>query len=157
MHDEFDSIDAGTDRWSEWPTVKQRTAVQNAAGRLLDALAPEGPPPRGAQPAAPAVRRVRSPRGCILQAASRALSVSWFPSTSIQATLGELQVIIWNGVVSRPGSAQREAGGAQIVSQVVLHPVELPGDGWGWRGEDGTVFDSAALADHCKALLEQKD
>lgn len=157
MHDEFETVGDGSDRWSGLPTVKQRTAVQQAAGRLLDALAPEGPPPRGAQPAAPAVRRVRSPRGCILQAPARAVSVSWFPATSVQNALGELQVITWRGVVSRPGSAQREAGGAEAIWQGILEPVELSSDVWGWRGEDGQVFDTAALADHCHSLLSAKE
>lgn len=157
MQDEFDSVGDGADRWSGLPTVKQRTAVQQTAGRLLDVLAPEGPPPRGAMPAAPALRRVRSPRGCILQAETRAVSVSWFPASAVQATLGELQVINWRGVVSRPGSAQRELGGAKAIWQGVLEPVELSSDVWGWRDEEGEVFDNAALAKRCHALLVDKE
>src|SRR5437762_638487 len=118
MQDEFESADGLADL----PTVKQRTAVHNAAGKLLDALAPEGPPPRGAAAPPQALRRTRSPRGCILQGDAHALTVSWFPSTPIQSSLGELQVIAWRGTVSRPGSAQREASGAKAVRQEILEP-----------------------------------
>jgi hypothetical protein len=151
MHDEIETIEG----LGDLPTVKQRTAVHNAAGKLLDALAPEGPPPRGAAAPPQALRRTRSPRGCILQADAHALTVSWFPSTPIQSSLGELQVIVWRGTVSRPGSASREAGGAQPIHQVVLEPVEVAGT-WGWRGEDGTVFDNVSLVDHCRKLIEQR-
>ena len=151
MNEEYES----TDGLGDLPTVKQRTAVHNAAGRLLDALAPEGPPPRGAAAPPQALRRTRSPRGCILQADAHALTVSWFPSTPIQSSLGELQVIVWSGTVSRPGSASREAAGAKAIRQEILEPVEIAGQTWGWRAADGKVFDNAALADHCKSLLEK--
>jgi hypothetical protein len=157
MHDAIDAIDPAAAGLTDWPTVKQRHGVQHAVGDLLDALAPERPPARGAEPPAPALRRLRTPRGCILQAATRAVSVSWFPSTSVQASLGELQVIIWRGTVSVPGSAHRERAGAVAVSQVVLEPAPIDGDAWGWRDAEGTVFDTAALADHCKALLDASD
>jgi hypothetical protein len=154
MHDAIDALDAAAAGLSDWPTVKQRNGVQHAVGDLLDTLAPERPPARGAEPAAPALRRLRTPRGCILQTATRAVSVSWFPSTSLQPTLGELQVIVWRGTVSRPGSAHRESGGAVALSQVVLEPAQMSGDAWGWRGADGTVIDTPALAERCKALLD---
>ena len=61
---------------------------------------------------------------------------------------------MWRGTVSRPGSAHRESSGAVALSQVVLEPALMPGDAWGWRGADGTMFDTSRLADHCKALLD---
>jgi len=154
MDDEIDATGSDSARWSEWPTIKQRTGVQHAVGRLLDALAPERPPARGAEHAA-TLQRLRSPRGCILQAATRAVSVSWFPSSSTETTLGELQVITWQGVVSRPGSARREAGGAVSLSQTILQPVATPPDGWEWRDADDTTYDTAALVARCLAMLDE--
>ena len=154
MHDAIDALDAAAAGLSDWPTVKQRNGVQHAVGALLATPPPARPPARGAEPAAPAVRRLRTPRGCILQTATHAVTVSWFPSTSLQPTLGELQVIVWRGTVSRPGSAHRESGGAVALSQIVLEPAPMAGDGWGWRGADGTVFSTDMLAEHCKALLD---
>jgi hypothetical protein len=153
MEDGIDAIDA-SGVWSGMPTVKQRNGVQHAVGHLLDALAPERPPARGAEPAAPALRRLRTPRGCILQAATRAVTVSWFPASSMQPSLGELQVIAWSGTVSRPGSAQREASGAVARAQVVLEPAVLADDHWGWRDSDGTIYDTSSLANHCHTMLE---
>ena len=154
MHDEIDGIDSAPAGLGDWPTVKQRNGVQQAVGHLLDALAPERPPARGAEPKATPLRRVRTPRGCILQSANRAVTVSWFPSTSVQASLGELQVVVWQGTVSVPGSANRERAGAVALSQAVLEPAMTVDEGWGWRGQDGTVLDTASLAERCKTMLE---
>ncbi|MDF1503443.1 hypothetical protein [Roseisolibacter sp. H3M3-2] len=137
-----------------WPTVKQRTAVQQAVTRLLDALAPERPPARGAEPAAPAVTRYRTPRGCILQGEARAVSVSWFPAATVTPDYGELQVISWEGVVSRPGATRVAGHAARTVSEELLHPVEGSDDAWVWKGGDGKVLPSAALVDRCMQLLE---
>jgi hypothetical protein len=149
---------AATDA-TDWPTFKQRTAVHRAVQRLLDSLAPERAPARVGQRAADgvdaAVQRVRSPRGCILQGAARAVSVSWFAAADTDATLGELQVIVWRGVVSRPGAAARAAGGAEPIWRAVLRPVKGEGDAWGWRGVDDRVFESAALAARCQAFVEE--
>jgi hypothetical protein len=145
---------AATARWSDsdWPTMKQRNGVQHSVARLLDALAPERAPARVGAPA-PALQRLRSPRGCILQANGRALTVSWFPPVAADPTLGELQVITWRGIVSRPGSAGRAAGGAVAVWRAVLRPVEIAPDAWAWRAGDDTILDSAALAAHCESIL----
>jgi len=152
MEDGIDTTATDSTRWSEWPTIKQRTGVQHAVGRLLDALAPERPPARGAEHT-PTVQRLRSPRGCILQAAKRAVSVSWFPSSTTETTLGELQVITWEGTVSRPGSARRESG-AKPVWETVLQPVPTTADSWDWRAADDTVYDTASLVARCNAMLE---
>ncbi len=150
---DMETLDGAAAGLAGWPTVKQRNGVQHAVGHLLDALAPERPPARGAEPATPTLRRLRTPRGCILQGAVRAVTVSWFPASSLQPALGELQVTTWNGTVSRPGSATREAAGAVALSSVVLEPAPMPDDRWGWRGADGKVIDTATLADHCQTLL----
>jgi hypothetical protein len=153
MH-ELDSL--APIRSAPWPSAKQRTGVQQAVNRVLDALAPERPPARGAEPALAAIQRHRSPRGCILQGEGGAVTVSWFPASSTDATLGELQVITWAGVVSRPGATSRAAGGARPLSEVLLHPVEASADSWSWRTADGTVIDSGALVERCLFLLERQ-
>ena len=135
-----------------WPTVKQRTAVQQAVRRVLDALVPERVPPRGAERRS-AVQSYRSPRGCILQGDGRAVTVSWFPASATDETLGELQVISWAGVVSRPGATQRAAGGARPIAEDLFRPVESGADEWAWRAADGTVLDTGAVVERCLALL----
>jgi hypothetical protein len=146
------------DRESPWvapPSVKARAGVQRAVDRLLDALAPERVVSRAPRIPTP-VERHRTPRGCVLQAAAAAVSVSWFPDAATDAAFGELQVLAWRGVVSRPGSAHRAAGGAAIARELLLRPVEGGADGWAWRAADGAVYDTDALAAHCAALLEEQ-
>jgi hypothetical protein len=140
-------------RWTgeqQWPTAKQRTGVQHAVNKLLDALAPERAPARVGAPE-PAVQRIRSPRGCILQGPTQALSISWFPATNTEASLGELQVMGWRGVVSRPGSARRGSS-AEALWRTELHPVEVSPEVWGWRAGDGTVIATETLVARCEAL-----
>ena len=142
-------------RWSDrgdWPTSRQKMGAQQAAARLLDALAPERPPARRDE-ASPTVLRVRSPRGCVLQGAERAVSVSWFPPLASDATLGELQVIGWRGVVSRPGAGRQAPGSAEAVSREVVVPVESETEAWLWRTEDGRTYDVPALTDRCHQFL----
>jgi hypothetical protein len=147
--------------WEAPPSLKERSAVQRAVERLLDELAPERAVGRATQSPLP-IERHRTPRGCILQAPAGAVSVSWFPDAAIDASIGELQVIAWRGTVSRPGSAQRAPGGATVVEELSLRPVEaegrVEGDAadWRWRAGDGTVYDTASLAAHCLALLERQ-
>lgn len=138
------------------PTMKQRTGVQHAVRDLLDALAPERPPARGAEPPATDVQRVRSPRGCILQGTAWAVTVSWFPPAADEPDLGALHVMSWQGVVSRPGAARRTAAAAQALSEDVLRPFESATDGWSWRAGDGTVLGSRALAERCMRMLERR-
>lgn len=157
MHDES-GRETGSGAYARYgSTVKQRTAVQHSVRRLLDDLAPERQPARGA-PAPGPVQRHRTPRGCILQGATGAVSVSWFPATVNEERLGELQVVVWRGVVARPGSANRAHGGAVALSELVLRPAEsADGDSWGWRGEDGRVLECDALASRCRALFEEQE
>ena len=76
------------------PTAKARNAVEQEVGRLLDALAPERAAHRmGAK--TNEVERYRMPRGCVLQAATGAVTVSWFPDSAQGPELGELQVVVW--------------------------------------------------------------
>jgi hypothetical protein len=135
------------------PTVKERNAVQQEVGLLLDALAPERAAHRiGSKEAS--VERHRTPRGCILQAPAGAVTVSWFPDSAQGAELGELQVVAWSGTVSRPGSSHR-ASGAKLVEELVVRPVENRLGGIAWRTADGTTFTTDALAARCAELLEQ--
>lgn len=134
------------------PTIKERNAVQQEVGRLLDAFAPERAAHR--MGAKETVERHRTPRGCILQAATGAVTVSWFPDSAQGAELGELQVMAWRGTVSRPGSSQR-ASGAQVVEELVMRPVEKVTGGLLWRTTEGTTFTTDALVAHCTELLER--
>jgi len=141
-------------RWSASPSAKERNAVQRAVTALLDELAPErvlgrGPQLRGT------VEQHRTPTGCVLQAATAALSVSWFVDTGTDTGFGELHVLAWRGTLSRRGSAQRPDG-ASIVSELVLHPIERPTTDAVWRATEGTEYDTAALAAHCVRLLEEQ-
>jgi hypothetical protein len=140
------------------PTAKQRAAVQREIGRLLDQLAPERPPARGDAPAG-AVLRHRSPGRCVLQGAEHAVSVSWFPASTADDALGEVQVIEWRGVVNLPGSTRRaDGGGAVPVRRALLHPVEGSADvGWTWRPQSGgRPIGTAHLAEYCQRLLERR-
>ncbi len=139
-----------------WPTVKQRTSVQQAVTRLLDALAPERPPARGAEPAPTAVQRFRTPRGCILQGASHAVSVSWFPAATVTQDYGELQVISWEGTVSRPGATRVAGNAARAVWEELLSPVEVQGEAWAWRAGDGTLHAAESLVERCQRALERQ-
>ena len=135
------------------PTVKERNAVQQEVSRLLEVLAPERAAHRmGAK--ANELERHRTPRGVVLQAASGAVTVSWFPDSAQGADLGELQVVAWRGTVSRPGSSKR-ASGAQVEEEMVLRPAESSRGGTVWRAADGTTFTTDSLAAHCETLLER--
>ena len=135
------------------PTVKERNAVQQEVSRLFDVLAPERAAHRMSAKTSE-IDRHRTPRGCVLQAAGGAVSVSWFPDSAQGADLGELQVVAWRGTVSRPGSSQR-ASGAQVEEQMVLRPADSPMGGLVWRAKDGTTFSTDSLAAHCATLLER--
>lgn len=133
-------------------TVKQRAAVQREVGRLLDALAPERPPARHEDPV-PEVKLHRAPGRCILQANSRAVSVSWFPARPDAESLGEVVVISWRGTVSHPGGTRRAAEGAEPLDTMSLEPIESAGGGWEWQSDRGTSLGTEALADYCRELL----
>ena len=145
----------GETAWAAPPTVKARGGVQRAVDRLLDALAPERVVSRAPRIPVP-IERHRTPRGCVLQAAAAALSVTWFPDAATEAAFGELQVTAWRGVVSRPGSAHRAPGGASVARELTLVPVDGGPAGWVWRAGDGTIYDTDGLVAHCAALLEEQ-
>lgn len=141
--------------WAERPTVAQRTSAQQAVNRLFELLVPQKPPTRRDDPEAATLRH-RSPTGCILQGADRAVTLSWFADSVHDLTLGELQLITWNGQVARPGAARKPGAGAGAtpVSQEALTPVDGgAGRGLIWKDAAGTTYDNAALAAHCEALL----
>lgn len=147
-----DPSDSGLRPWSAGPSAKARNAVQRSVTALLDELAPERVLTRGERIRLP-VEQHRTPSGCVLQAATAAVSVSWFAEASPDAALGELRVIVWRGTVSRRGS-KRES--ATMVREIVLHPIERPLEECLWRATDGTEYDTAALAAYCIALLEDQ-
>jgi hypothetical protein len=128
--------------------------MQREVTRLLDELAPEKATPRATKPLA-AIQRHRSPNGCILQAETAALSVTWYSEAEDQDRVGELQIILWQGTVSRRGAAQSRTP-ATLIRQEVLNPIEHPADESVWRSTDGTLFSTADLIAHCVELLEQQ-
>ena len=136
------------------PTVKLRNAAQSEVNRLLDALAPERATPRRTVSSGD-VDRHRTPRGCILQAPTGAVSVSWFADSAQGSELGEVQVVAWSGKLSRPGSSATRSEGAEVIEQLVLRPVAVEG-GIAWRAEDGTMYSTESLAGHCLDLLERR-
>jgi hypothetical protein len=148
-----DPTDPSTPRWSASQSVKEKNAVQRAVTSLLDELAPEKVLSRGERVQL-AIEQHRTPTGCVLQAASAALSVSWFADEGTHEAPGELHVLVWRGVVARRGSPRKTD--ATLVKELVLEPVvRAPGE-YGWRATDGAEYDTAGLAAHCIALLEEQ-
>jgi hypothetical protein len=133
-------------------TSKEKNAVQREVTRLLDALAPERATSRPSR-LITSVQQHRTPNGCILQAVQAALSVTWYVEAADRGRVGELQVVLWRGVVSRRGAAPT-LDPAEVVRREVLNPIERPTDDCFWRSDEGTVYDTDALAAHCLALLE---
>ena len=131
--------------------MKEKNAVARAVTALLDELAPERVLRR--VEALGAVEQHRTPSGCVLQAPTAAVSVSWFAPGGSQTTLGELHIVVWRGTLSRRGSP-RQKEGATIVAELMLRPIEQPADDLQWRDTDGKEYDTASLAAHCLALLE---
>ena len=148
-----DSVSTTPRAWGTSPTAKEKTAVQRSVTALLDALAPERVLKRGDQVRG-SIEQHRTPNGCLLQAENAAVSVSWFVDTRAQASLGELHVNVWRGVVSRGGASYRKAETASIVKELVLFPITASVDDCLWQTADGTRFDTAGLASPCMALLE---
>ncbi len=140
--------------WSASPTAKAKNAVQRSVTALLDELAPERVLKRVEQLPG-TVEQYRTPTGCVLQAATAAISVSWFADAAQDARLGELRVIVWRGTVTRRGTSRKQKA-ATVVAELVLHPVEPPADDCVWQATDGTRYNTAALAAKCLALLEEQ-
>ena len=138
--------------WSASPSVKARNAVQRSVTALLDELAPERVLKRVEQLRGP-IEQHRTPSGCVLEAATCAVSVSWFADATKEAALGELHVVVWRGKVARRGATQHRKG-ATIVAELILRPIEPPANECLWEATDGTRYDTASLAAKCLALLE---
>jgi hypothetical protein len=136
------------------PTTKERNAIQREVTRLLDDLAPERANPRVNLPVAD-IQAHRTPNGCILQASAAALSVTWYAEATDQPRVGELQIVLWRGVVSRRGSARTQTP-AEIVRQEVLNPVEQPVDQPQWISRDGAIYTTPDLVAHCVKLLDEQ-
>ena len=140
--------------WTASRSAKEKNVVQRNVTALLDQLAPEKVLKRGDQTQLP-IEQHRTPNGCVLQAPTAAVSVSWFSKTGKDTPLGELHIIVWSGVVSRRGRAANPEG-AKIIKEMLVRPIEAPVDDSVWRAEDGTEFDTAGLAARCIALLEEQ-
>ena len=140
--------------WRVPASAKAKNAVQRAVTALLDELAPERVLTRNARLPG-AVEQHRTPTGCVLQAPTAAVSVSWFASTNDDLTLGELHVVVWRGVVTRVGTPKRREG-ATLVSETVLQPNDRPLDGIVWKAADGTEYDTITLAAFCTKLLDEQ-
>jgi hypothetical protein len=142
--------------WSVAPTMKERNAVQRVVTSLLDELAPERVLSRGERVHG-TIEQHRTPTGCVLQAATAAISVSWFVDGNTHDTPGELHVLVWRGVVARRGQPRKKEG-AVITKQLVLEPIAGPNGDYLWRAADATQYSTATLTAHCIALLgEQMD
>lgn len=150
MADASESRNAG---WSGPTTTKERNAVQRSVTKLLDTLAPERVPLRGER-APVQIEPYRTPSGCVLQAPTAALSVSWFPGGASSSDLGQLHVVLWRGgVTRRGGGVPREP--ASMIRELTLRPVDLSPDAPRWRDDgDGAVYDIQGLADLCLTLLK---
>lgn len=147
-----DATNQGGPQWSTSPTSKARNAVQRSVTALLDELAPERVLTRAEQLKG-AIEQHRTPTGCVLQAADSAVSVSWFSEAAKDAPMGQLQVLVWRGKVTRRGTPPSRKG-ATIVANLMLVPVEPPEGDRLWQMADGTRYDTPALASKIVELLE---
>lgn len=139
-------------RWSTAPSVKQKTLLLKNVTMILDELAPERLFKHTDH--LNEIQQYRTPTGCVLQAANCAISVSWFDSASKDAPLGELHVVMWDGMVKRRGSIMQGKGGT-IVSELVLRPSQPSPDTVLWTATDGTEYATLSVAQKCQALLEE--
>jgi len=62
---------------------------------------------------------------------------------------------VWGGIVSRRGVPRRK-GGATVISEMVLHPIEDASTERVWRDTGGPEYSTADLAALCTKLLEQQ-
>ena len=151
----FDETSDGRDASYRSLTHRQRSAVSREIDHLMQQLA------RGFSEVAAALPErgltiQRAPHRSILQARERAVTVSWFPASYPEQSLGELHVLVWVGVVSVPGGTQRARGGASIVESSVFHLVWSDGAAPRWQlEEDGASWSTESLAERCLARLEQ--
>lgn len=145
--------DARPAMWSGSRSAKEKTVIRRSVTSLLDELAPERVLRRVEALPGP-VEQYRTPSGCVLQAATAAVSVSWFPDDS-DAPGGQMQITVWQGHVSRRG-APKKPRGATIIAEMALHPVARTTDTITWVATDGKEYDTGALAAHCLALLDRE-
>ena len=138
--------------WKASPTVKEKNAANRSVNALLDALAPERAVRRAERPRM-RIEQHRTPDGAVLQAATAALTVSWFPESVKGSALGELHVRVWRGTVLRRGALQPRDR-AVVSSELLLRPLEPPSGDQVWISADGKTYDTEALAEHCLRLLE---
>lgn len=138
--------------WTTAPSAKARNAVQRSVTALLDELAPERVLRRVELLKGP-VEQHRTPTGCVLQAATCAVSVSWFVDVNKAALLGELHILVWRGKVARRG-VPKSPNNATVVAELVLRPIEPAENDCLWLATDGARHDTASLAAKCLALLE---
>ena len=138
--------------WNTTLTQKEKNAMQRSVTAIVATLAPERVP-RRSEEVKQRIDHHRTPRGCILQASNAALSVSWFSDTRVE-NFGELQVSVWDGVISRGGASYRKPAQATLVSEVVLRPADVAAETMCWRDESGREFDTAGLVALCRQLLE---
>ena len=100
------------------------------------------------------VEQHRTPTGCVLQAPTTAVSVSWFSGAGNDPVLGELRVVVWRGVVSRRGSPKQKegAGGQRDRASPDRESIRRPGvEDDQWRR-----YDTPGLALLCTKLLDQQ-
>ena len=147
-------IEQTVPQWSSAPTSRTKNNVQRSVNELLDGLAPEKSISRSEEPKK-AVEQHRTPTGCVLQAERAAVSVSWFAANGSDSPLGELQVLVWQGVVTRRGSPKRKEG-ATVVSEISLRPIEDPRNDRIWRASDNSEYSNPDLAALCNKLLGQQ-
>jgi hypothetical protein len=134
--------------------MKRRASVHRSVSRLLDELVPERPPAKYDEPTTE-FRRHRAPGRCILQGSDRAVSVSWFPGTPADDSLGELVVILWRGTVSLPGSLPARGAAAQPLETMNFRPYAASPGEWHWQSDGARKrYAVEALASHCLSLLE---
>jgi hypothetical protein len=145
---------ADASAWTAGPSVKAKNAVQRNVVALLDELAPQKELTRGDRIKL-RVEQHRTPTGCVLQAATAALTVSWFGEADSNAPFGELHVVVWRGVVTRRG-APPIRDGATVLKELVLFPIEPPSGDRVWRTTDGKEYGTATLAAECLALIEEQ-
>ncbi len=151
MSDESESRRAA---WSAPTTAKEKNAVQRSVKTLLDLLAPERATTRSDR-APVQIEPYRTPSGCVLQAPTAALSVAWFPGAASASDLGQLNVVLWRGAVTRRGGGvPRES--ATVLREWTLRPVDVSSSACRWREDGGVEYDIQGLADHCLALLSEQ-
>ncbi|MEW5916624.1 MAG: hypothetical protein AB1762_09470 [Gemmatimonadota bacterium] len=137
--------------WGGGPSAKTKSAVQRTVNALLDELAPQRVLKRADEVHGP-IEQYRAPSGCVLQAATCAVTISWFADPTAEAALGELHIRVWQGTVTRRGG-RRAPHNAVMVSEFVFRPVESPLNYCVWEASDGTQYDTSMLAAKCSALL----